>query len=116
MAGSIGAAAWAWADAVPPVAANPDSYVLGVNDEIEITVFGRSDTTVKTRIKEDGTITLPLIGNVQARDLTARQLAARIEEQLRAGGFFPRPVVSVDVTQYVSNSFNRSLPSSDIGS
>lgn len=89
-----------------PVMRQGDGYQLGINDEIEVSVFGQGQQaqTTKTRIKEDGTITLPLIGNVQARDLTARQLAARIEEQLRAGGFFTRPVVSVDVTQYVSNS------------
>lgn len=102
---SLGGAAAAQTATVP-VMASSDGYPLGINDEIEITIFGQGQQsqTTKTRIKEDGTITLPLIGSVAARDLTARQLADRIDGQLRAGGFFTRPVVSVDVTQYVSNS------------
>lgn len=89
-----------------PVMTPGDGYQLGINDEVEITIFGQGqqNQTTKTRIKEDGTITLPLIGTVTARDLTARQLAEQITIELRVGGFFTRPVVSVDVTQYVSNS------------
>jgi polysaccharide export outer membrane protein len=90
---------------VPTMQAS-DGYQLGINDEIEITVFGQGQQSqvTKTRIKEDGTVTLPLIGAVTARDLTARQLASRITEQLRSGGFFTKPVVNVDVAEYVSNA------------
>ncbi|MBB4860972.1 polysaccharide export outer membrane protein [Novosphingobium chloroacetimidivorans] len=83
-----------------------DGYRLGANDEIEVTIFGASlqqNQVVRTRIKEDGTITLPFLGAVQARDRTARQLAEQITNELRSGGYFTRPSVNVDVTQYVSN-------------
>ncbi len=90
----------------PPAAMRPgDGYVLGVNDEVEVTVFtSPQNQVVRTRIKEDGTISLPFIGTITARDRTARQLSADIATALRTGGFFTKPVVSVDVTQYVSNS------------
>ncbi len=94
----------------PPTAqANPmqptDGYLLGVNDEVEVTIYtSGQNQVVRTRIKEDGTITLPFLGTVAARDRTARQLAAQITEQLRSGGIFTKPSVNVDVTQFVSNS------------
>jgi polysaccharide export outer membrane protein len=81
-----------------------DGYVLGINDEVEVTIFTvPQNIAVKTKIKEDGTISLPFLGFVRARDRTARQLASEIAELLRRGGYFTRPVVNVDVTQYVSN-------------
>lgn len=83
-----------------------DGYKLGANDEVEVTIYGpgqQQNQMVRTRIKEDGTITLPFLGAVQARDRTARQLAQQINSELRAGGYFNNPSVNVDVTQYVSN-------------
>lgn len=81
-----------------------DGYSLGVNDEVEVTIYGPGQNQViRTRIKEDGTITLPFLGAVQARDRTARQLAQKLMTELRAGGYFTNPSVNVDVTQYVSN-------------
>ncbi len=83
-----------------------DGYQLGANDEVEVTIYGmgqQQNQSIRTRIKEDGTITLPFLGAVQARDRTARQLAQQITDQLRSGGYFTKPSVNVDVTQYVSN-------------
>lgn len=83
-----------------------DGYKLGANDEVEVTIYGlgqQQNQVVRTRIKEDGTITLPFLGPVQARDRTARQLAQQIITELRSGGYFNNPSVNVDVTQYVSN-------------
>lgn len=82
-----------------------DGYMLGVNDEIEVTIFGQGQNqVVRTRIKEDGTVILPFIGSIVARDRTARQLADEVSAKLRMGGYFTKPTVNVDVTQYVSNS------------
>lgn len=83
-----------------------DGYKLGANDEVEVTIYGSGqgqNQVIRTRIKEDGTITLPFLGAVQARDRTARQLADQITNDLRSGGYFTRPSVNVDVTQFVSN-------------
>ena len=92
--------------AAPPSgsAVNPDAYVLGVNDEVDITVFGRTDTKVSTRIAEDGTVTVPLIGQVRAQGETPRSLALLISTRLKAGGYFTNPIVNVDVKSFVSNS------------
>lgn len=93
------------AAAAPIAPVSPgDGYKLGVNDEIEISIFSTTNQVVKTRIKEDGTVTVPFLGNVRAVDSTARELATRIADQLRSGGFLLKPIVNVDVTQFVSNS------------
>ena len=81
-----------------------ESYQLGVNDEVEVTIFGTPNQVTRTRIKEDGTITLPFIGPVKAAGRTAREFSDDVRDKLHSGGYFTKPVVSVDVTQFVSNS------------
>ena len=91
---------------VPGSMQSGDGYRLGANDQVEVTIYGSGqgqNQVVRTRIKEDGTITLPFLGAVQARDRTAGQLAEQITNELRSGGYFTRPSVNVDVTEYVSN-------------
>lgn len=88
----------------PAGVVNPDAYVLGVNDEVEITVFGRADTKVTTRIAEDGTVTFPYIGTVIARGETPRSLGARIRGRLKSGGYFTNPIVNVAVKSFISNA------------
>lgn len=83
---------------------NPDAYVLGINDEVVITVFGRADTTVTTRIAEDGTVTFPYVGAVKAQGETPRSLASKIASGLKSGGYFTNPIVNVDVKSFISNS------------
>lgn len=85
-------------------AVNSDAYVLGVNDEVDITLFGRTDTKVSTRIAEDGSVTFPFIGNVRARGETPRSLAAIIAARLKSGGYFTNPIVNVEVRSFISNA------------
>lgn len=82
----------------------PAGYVLGVNDELRVAVLGRPDSAVQTRILEDGTITVPLLGAVRAAGLTRQALAASIAGKLKAGGYYVNPKVGVDLVSIVSNT------------
>jgi polysaccharide export outer membrane protein len=73
--------------------------ILGEGDSIRITVFQNPDLTTETRISEQGTITFPLIGEVQLDGLTPARAETRIVEQLVKGKFLVRPQVSVNVLQ-----------------
>ena len=80
------------------------AYVLGANDEIRVSIFGAYPIEVKTRIKEDGRITLPSIGDVVAEGSTTNALANNIRRQLQTGGYFVDPIVNVEVVSFVSRS------------
>ena len=95
--------AMALADNAAPIAVS-SSYVLGPNDEIHVSVFGGYPFDVKTRIKEDGTVTLPSVGNVMAQGNTTSALATLVRNQLKAGGYFVDPIVNVEVVNFVSRS------------
>ena len=94
--------------AAAPVAAAPAKavagagYLLGPDDEVKISIFGQPDLSSTTRIKEDGTVTLALIGPVQARGKTTSQLAQTIAANYASGGFLTNPSVNVEVSNYVS--------------
>ncbi len=75
---------------------SPTGFLLGPEDELEITVWGNKDLTRATVIRPDGLISMPIIGDVQAAGLTADALAQRIAERLKQY-LATNPSVSVSV-------------------
>jgi polysaccharide biosynthesis/export protein len=90
------------AAAQPVTAAPPAPYRLGVNDVIAIAVRQAPELNATGRIGEDGTIAVPLIGDVAAASHTAAELEHAIEERLRAK-FIREPDVSVTITEVRSH-------------
>jgi polysaccharide export outer membrane protein len=76
--------------------------VLGPDDVIEVTVLGQPEFTTRARIKANGTIQLPFIGEQKVEGETALTLAAKLAEQLRAGGYYAKPVVNVEISSFAS--------------
>lgn len=91
------------ADAAGTTAA-PQSYLLGPGDIIEISVLGTDTFNVKTQVQQDGTITLPLIETLTASGKSSQQLRDDVAAKLRAGGFFARPAVSLNIINAVSRT------------
>jgi polysaccharide export outer membrane protein len=58
-------------------------YTLAPNDRIEVTVYGLPNLSGEFRVSVEGTVALPLAGEVVAAGSTAAELASRISEQLR---------------------------------
>src|SRR5687768_5505927 len=82
---------------------SPTGFLLGPEDELEITVWGNKDLTRATVIRPDGLISMPIIGDVQAAGLTADALAQRIAERLKQY-LATTPAVSVSVKELNSYS------------
>lgn len=78
------------------------SYVLGPDDVIEVDVLGRQDFKTRARVRSDGTIILPLIGTVEVANRNGIQLSEEIGAQLKKGGYFANPLVTVDIVSYAS--------------
>ena len=68
-----------------PTAPNANSYKVGLNDEVKITVFDESNLTAMYRVDADGSISFPLIGPVPAAGTTLAELQQRIATMLAAG-------------------------------
>jgi polysaccharide export outer membrane protein len=79
-------------------------YLLGAEDQIEVQIYGTGGVVVKTRIKSDGSITLPFVGRVQAADQTTQALAANITATLKRNDVIKDPIVNVEITAFVSRT------------
>lgn len=77
-----------------------DSYRFSADDTISITVFGEPDLSLKKiRIATNGTVSVPLIGQVQVRGLTGAELEEKLT-QLFADGYLKKPAITVSIVEY----------------
>lgn len=91
---ATGSPAWAEERQGPPVGAE---YLLGVGDVIEVQVWKEAELSRILRVRLDGRITMPLIGDVRAAGKTPRELADQIEEFYRET--LAEPTVTVILNQ-----------------
>ena len=68
-------------------------YVLAPGDQLEVAVYRNSDVSRTVTIRADGFLSLPLLDDVKAADLSISQLDADITERL--SGRFVDPEVTI---------------------
>jgi polysaccharide export outer membrane protein len=81
-----------------------DTYIIGDDDVLSISVWKELDLTKIIPVRSDGKISLPLVGEVQAAGRTPAQLAEDLTAALR--GFITDPQVTVIVQEIKSRNFN----------
>ncbi|WP_205042092.1 polysaccharide biosynthesis/export family protein [Rhodoligotrophos defluvii] len=84
---------------VSPGEANVPSYRLGSGDKLRVIVFGENDLSGEFELDASGSFSLPLVGQINANGLTAREVEERIAAKLR-DGYLRNPSVSVEVLNY----------------
>lgn len=80
---------------------DPSDYLLGASDLLQITVFESKDLNTTVRVSSRGYITLPLLGQVKVKGLTAREAEVNIEDLYREK-YIKDPHVSVFVEEHFS--------------
>ena len=84
------------ADAAPSSA---QDYKLGVGDRVRITVFNEPPLSGEFAVSANGTLSLPLIGDINVMDKTVPDVVVVVRTQL-ADGYLKDPKVSAEVTVY----------------
>ena len=85
---------------LPQIAgAQLSDYLLGPGDKISIKVFGHADLSGQTTVGSDGTIAMPLVGQVKAATFTLSELKEQIVTKLDRD-FVVDPKVSIEVLNY----------------
>lgn len=87
----------------PPRTQARAEYQIGPDDILRVTVYGHDDLSQTVVVQPDGTIIYPLIGRVEAANLTPTELARKIAELL-ARGFIRNPQATVLVQEYRSKT------------
>jgi protein involved in polysaccharide export with SLBB domain len=93
------------APAAPLSSSSKLDYVLKPSDLIEVRVFQEPELDAKVRLAPDGTVTLPLVGELTVSGSSVKGAAAAIEAALRRG-FLVKPVVTVTVLEKTRERFN----------
>ena len=78
-------------------------YHLGVDDLVQINVWGNDELSVEMPVRPDGKISMPLIGDVQAGGRTPKQVAEDI--RVRLSGYIRNPNVTVILTELRSHEY-----------
>jgi polysaccharide export outer membrane protein len=94
-----------------PAGAQPgegNAYRLGPRDLVSIKVFEAPELNVERPVSEEGSLSIPRIGQVDVRGLTEAELAKRVKGLLEAN-FLQRASVTVEVREF------RARPISVIG-
>lgn len=82
--------------------ANAADVTLGPGDVVKISVYGSPDLGVETRISESGTITFPLVGQVDLSGLNVAAAERKLSGLLSSGGYLKKPQVNIVVSQIQS--------------
>jgi polysaccharide export outer membrane protein len=101
---------YAWA--IGPAAAQPsaaqasvaqssaaEAYRIGAGDKIGIVVFGQPELSGEVIVDQSGNLRLPIVGDIQAVNLTPSELENSISRSLEQG-YVRRPVVSVKIAEF----------------
>lgn len=80
-------------------------YKIGVGDALVINVWRNPELSLNVPVRPDGKISMPLIGDVVAADLTSEQLSQNITKSLTT--FIRSPQVTVIVANPSSSDFQR---------
>ncbi len=77
-----------------------DRYRIDSGDGISITVYGEPDLSIKDeRVKGNGKISYPLLGEIEVRGRTASELQRTITRML-ADGYLKKPNVTVSIDTF----------------
>lgn len=78
-------------------------YVIGVGDRLDINVWKDDELSTQAFVRPDGTVTMPLIGDIQAKGRSPEALRREIKQRLDR--YVKDPIVTVAVTEVNSYSF-----------
>ena len=84
-----------------------DGYRINGGDLLHISVYGEQNLDRDVPVQPDGGIAFPLVGNLNARGMTLKELQSRIATNLRESQYFPNITdneVTVSMVKATGNS------------
>lgn len=94
----FGSAAAAADDPAPATRTVPE-YRLGSGDKVRVTTFGEESLSGEFFVGGSGKVAIPLLGELSALGLTAREFQAVVETALK-DGYLKEPRVSIEILSY----------------
>ena len=93
--------------ATPAVVQPEEGYRINGGDLLHISVYGEQNLDKDVPVQPDGGIAFPLVGNLNARGMTLKELQGKIAANLRESQYFPNLTdneVTVSMVKATGNS------------
>ena len=100
---ATGGALQSSAPPVDPAVQAVDAYRIGVDDQVQVTVWRNPELGITVPVRPDGMISVPLIGDVLAGGRTPAEVGADIQQKLSA--YVRDPQVAVILTELRSHEY-----------
>jgi polysaccharide export outer membrane protein len=85
-----------WVDAVPASASTSGDVTVADGDTVNVRVFNQEPLSTREKVRSDGKIALPVVGEIMARGKRPMQLAAEIQDKLKSVVVAPSVTVIVE--------------------
>jgi polysaccharide biosynthesis/export protein len=72
---------------------------IGIDDLISIRVYAQEPMSARGRVRPDGTLSMPLLGEVPVAGKRPSELGRELEDQLKQRGFVVAPSVTVAIEE-----------------
>jgi polysaccharide export outer membrane protein len=98
-AGCAAPGQYVWFSSLPAAATSGNAdYLINSGDTLDVRVLNHEDISVKEKVRVDGRIAVPLIGEVEARGKRPSALRAELEGRLK--DFIVSPSITVNVLEF----------------
>ncbi len=88
---------YVWADSLPASASgSSDSVIIQDGDTVNVRVFNQEPLSTHEKVRPDGKISIPVIGEVTARGKRPAQLASEVQDRLKSVVVAPSVTVTLD--------------------
>jgi polysaccharide biosynthesis/export protein len=82
-----------------PSHVNPNDYIVGSEDLLEVQIFGEEDLNRQVRVDGEGQVTLPLVGSVKVAGFTPKTIEKRLMAAYGAR-YLRDPQITLSVKEY----------------
>jgi polysaccharide export outer membrane protein len=97
LGGCASAGSYVWVQDLPAQAAGPaHGYLVRTGDTLSVRVVNQDNLTTHARVRPDGRIAMPLLGDIEVRGKTPSSLRSEIEARLKQYVIAPSVTVNVD--------------------
>jgi polysaccharide export outer membrane protein len=100
LAGCAAPGQYVWFSNLPSAvsASGSSDYLINQGDTLDVRALNHEEISVKEKVRADGRIAVPLIGEVEARGKRPSALRAELEGRLK--DFFVSPTITVNVLEF----------------
>ncbi len=104
LAACSGAGKYVWVNDLPAVNAAADEYHIRAGDFVSIIVFQQDAMSAKSRVRSDGKMSFPILGDITVRGMRPADVKAQLEKRLKEYVLTPNVTVSIEDTQPIEVS------------